>query len=296
MGTTTARGAGVRTTDNQSLEQLVTLLRQSAAATAAGPEEKPDPRRRTAGWLALAAFGVALLVPIVLVAVAIAPRLPAARHPTPFPAGATFASRATRSSTPPAAVPAPLPPAALALSRTELTTLAARLPSHVVLTAPAGWLPRSGGIASDPRPAGSCPRIFGWIANRLGGDWTYAAGALPQGTCSWAPEPFSQQQPTPDRFVVQIGFQSGDERSLLNRPPLCVSGTAAPGRTVPAVARGAVLVGCDDGILPGFELRVPDASGRGVWFLSSVSGANQHTYSAGDGLLAALDAATHAFG
>jgi hypothetical protein len=65
---------------------------------------------------------------------------------------------------------------------------------------------------------------------------------------------------------------------------------------VPTVAEGAVLTGCDDGVWPSFELRIPDAGGTGVWFLSSVSGANQHTYAPSQGVLAALDGATHAYG
>lgn len=276
------------TTDNRSLELLVALLRQAAEeAPGEAPEQEPDPRRRTAGWIALAAFAAAL-VPIILIAVAIAPRLPASRH-TPALAGATFPDPPAPR---PVVVPAPLPAAALALSRTELAALATRLPAHIVLTAPEAWTRPS---PADASPVGSCPRIFGWISNRLGGTWTYAAGALPQGSCAWAP-PDALRRPAADRFVVEIGFQRGTVQSLLNRPALCVSGAAAPRMDVPAVTRGAVLVGCDDGILPSVELRVPDAGGRGVWFLSSVSGADQHTYTPGDGLLATLDGATHAYG
>lgn len=278
------------TTDNRSLELLVALLRHAAEEGRAAPEETTDPARRTAGWIALAAFGVAL-VPIILIAVAIAPRLPSTGH-TPALAGATFTGPPT-SAPRPVAVPPPLPPAALALSRTEIAALAARLPTHVALTAPAAWTRRT---PADTAPGGSCPQIFGWLGNRLGGTWTYVAGALPEGSCAWAPHPDALRQPTPDRFVVEIGFQRGPVASLVNRPPLCVSGAAAPLMAVPGVTPGAVVVGCDDGVLPSAELRVPDAGGSGVWFLRSASGANQHTYSPGDGLLAALDAATHAYG
>jgi len=280
----------VSTTDNRSLELLVALLRQAAEDAKDAPEQTTDPARRTAGWIALAAFGVAL-VPIILIAVAIAPRLPSTGH-TPALAGATFTGPPT-SAPRPVAVPPPLPPAALARSRTEIAALAARLPANVTLTAPAAWTRRT---PADAAPAGSCPQIFGWLANRLGGSWTYVAGALPEGSCAWAPRPDALRQPTPDRFVVEIGFQRGDPASLLHRPPLCVSGAAAPRLAVPGVTRGAVLVGCDDGVLPSVELRVPDAGGSGVWFLRSASGANQHTYTPSDGVLAALDGASHAYG
>ena len=289
------------TTDGRSLELLVALLRQQAEQQQE-QQATPDPRRRTGGWLALAAFSVALIVPIVLVAVAIAPKLPATGPTIPSPAGATFSgtSRPTSpaaSPRPARTVPAPpMSPAQLALTRSELADLAAHLPTGIKLTAPAGWARWGGAAPASARRDTSCPQIFGWIGSRLGSQWTYAYGALPQGSCSWVPVPYVPEQPRTDRFVVSIGFEQGDLPALLGRTTSCAGGAVEPQMAVPTVAEGAVLTGCDDGVWPSFELRIPDAGGTGVWFLSSVSGTNQHTYAPTQGVLAALDGATHAYG
>ena len=270
-------GAGVTTTDGRSTELLVALLRYLEEQEQSQPEPPPAHRRRTAGWVALAA--VALIVPVVLVAVAIAPSVPASGSAAPTPAPVQQMS-----------------PDALAMTRAELANLAARLPAHVSMTAPAGWRKANGATPTYSRPGVSCPQVFGWIGGRLGGQWTYAFGDMPQGSCSWVPLPYLPQLPTTDRFVVSIGFEQGAMPGLLRRPSFCAGNVAAPQLAVPAVAEGAVLTGCDDDVWPSFELRVPDAGGTGVWFLSSVSGKNQHAYAPSEGLLAALDGASHAYG
>jgi len=295
-------GAGVTTTDGRSTELLVALLRYLEEQEQSQPEPPPAHRRRTAGWLALAA--VALIVPVVLVGVAIAPSVPASGSAAPTPAGATFARTAsahTAAKPSPAATPTPAPvqqmsPDALAMTRAELANLAARLPAHVSMTAPAGWRKANGATPTYSKPGVSCPQVYGWIGGRLGGQWTYAFGAMPQGSCTWVPLPYLPQLPTTDRFVVSIGFEQGAMPGLLRRPSFCAGNVAAPQLPVPAVAEGAVLTGCDDDVWPSFELRVPDAGGTGVWFLSSVSGKNQHAYAPSEGLLAALDGASHAYG
>jgi hypothetical protein len=294
----------VTTTDGRSTELLVALLRYLEEQEQSQPEPPPAHRRRTAGWVALAA--VALIVPVVLVGVAIAPSVPATGSAAPTPAGATFAGTpsahtAAKPSSPPSATPTPAPvqqmsPDALAMTRAELANLAARLPTHVSMTAPSGWRKANGATPTYSKPGVSCPQVYGWIGGRLGGQWTYAFGALPQGSCTWVPLPYLPQLPTTDRFVVSIGFEQGAMPGLLRRPSFCAGNVAAPQLPVPAVAEGAVLTGCDDDVWPSFELRVPDAGGTGVWFLSSVSGRNQHAYAPSEGLLAALDGASHAYG
>jgi hypothetical protein len=64
---------------------------------------------------------------------------------------------------------------------------------------------------------------------------------------------------------------------------------------VSAVARGAVLYGCDDAGGAGYDLAVPAAGGGGVFFLHAIGGTQQSPSQVGDAMVAVIDGATRSY-
>jgi len=265
-------------------------------------------RRRTA--VLAGAAGLAVLVGAVTAGVAIA----GSSNPAPATAATTTSTPTTgdvvTTSVPvSASVSAPatttdgntgkvIPPAMSSeqseKTRTELTALAARLPAHLALTAPATWAQYGGQTPSYDEDIVSCPHIADRLAADLGARWTYSYGKLPTGPfgCYWTPVPWI---PDVSRFFVSIGYQTGTVPDLMRGMDFCAGGVLAPRVSVPAVAPGAVLYGCDDAGGPGYDLAVPDTGGRGVFFLHATGGAQQPPAKVADALVAVIDCATRSY-
>jgi hypothetical protein len=183
-------------------------------------------------------------------------------------------------------------------TRVELTALAARLPAHLSLTAPATWAQWAGATPTYADDIVSCPHIADRLAADLGGSWTYTYGKLPTGPggCTWTPVPWIPDRPPAERFFVTIGYLSGPADSLLNGPDGCAGNVPGPRIDVAAVRPGAALYGCDDGYQHTFTLAFPDTAGTGVWFLSSWGGVDQPQARPADALVGLIDAATRVYG
>jgi hypothetical protein len=179
-------------------------------------------------------------------------------------------------------------------TRTELTALAARLPAHLTLTAPATWAQYAGQEPTYDEDIVSCPHIADRLAADLGARWTYSFGKLPTGPfgCNWTPVPWV---PDVSRFFVSIGYQTGTVPGLMQGMDYCAGGVEAPRVDVPAVGRGAVLYGCDDVNGPSYDLAIPDAGGSGVFFLHAKSDAQQSPSEVADAFLAVIDGAARAY-
>ena len=180
-------------------------------------------------------------------------------------------------------------------TRTELTALAARLPTHLALTAPTTWAQYAGQTPTYDEDIVSCPHIADRLASDLGERWTYSFGKLPAGPfgCYWTPVPWI---PDVSRFFVSIGYETGAVPDLMGGMDYCAGGVPAPRMNVPAVAPGAVLYGCDDAGGPGYDLAVPDTAGGGVFFLHATGGAQQSPSQVADAMVAVIDGATRAYG
>lgn len=221
--------------------------------------------------------------------------------PPPSVASSTPATVSSSVAAPPPALPGKkvAPPAMSAeqgdRTRSELTALAARLPAHLALTAPATWAQWAGQTPSYTDDIVSCPHIAARLDADLGERWTYTHGKLPQGPfgCYWTPVPWV---PDVSRFFVSIGYQTGSIPDLLNGMDYCAGGVEAPRIDVPAVGRGALLYGCDDDTGPGYDLAVPDTGGSGVFFLHATGGAHDSPARVADAVLAVIDGATRAYG
>jgi hypothetical protein len=179
-------------------------------------------------------------------------------------------------------------------TRTELTALAARLPAHLTLTAPATWAQYAGQTPTYDADIVSCPHIADRLAADLGARWTYSHGKLPTGPfgCYWTPVPWI---PDVSRFFVSIGYETGTVPGLMQGMDFCAGGVEAPRVDVPAVGPGAVLYGCDDANGPGYNLAVPDAGGTGVFFLHATGGVQQSPSQVVDAMLAVIDGAARAY-
>jgi hypothetical protein len=180
-------------------------------------------------------------------------------------------------------------------TRTELTALAARLPSRLALTAPATWAQYAAQTPTYDQDIVSCPHIADRLAADLGARWTYTYGKLPTGPfgCYWTPVPWV---PDVSRFFVSIGYQTGTVPDLMRGMDYCAGGVLAPRMDVPAVSPGAVLYGCDDSGGPGYDLAVPDTGGGGVFFLHATGGAQQSPSQIADAMVAVIDGATRSYG
>jgi hypothetical protein len=179
-------------------------------------------------------------------------------------------------------------------TRTELTALAARLPAHLTLTAPATRAQYAGQTPYYDEDIVSCPHIADRLAADLGARWTYSYGKLPAGPfgCYWTPVPWV---PDVSRFFVSIGYETGTVPGLLKGMDYCAGGVEAPRVDVPAVGQGAVLYGCDDAGGPGYDLAVPDAGGGGVFFLHATGGAQQSPSQVAEAMLAVIDGAIRSY-
>lgn len=223
---------------------------------------------------------------------------------TVAPASASVSATATATVAGPAVttdqntgkvIPPPMSTEQAAKTRAELTALAARLPGHLSLTAPATWAQYAGQTPSYADDIVSCPHIADRLAADLGARWTYTFGKLPTGPfgCYWTPVPWV---PDVSRFFVSVGYQTGDVPGLMRGVDYCAGGVEAPRLDVPAVGAGAVLYGCDDDNGPGYDLAVPDTGGTGVFFLHAVGGAQQSPAQVEDAMLAVIDGATRVYG
>jgi len=180
-------------------------------------------------------------------------------------------------------------------TRTELIALAARLPAHLTLTAPATWAQYAGQTPTYDQDIVSCPHIADRLAADLGARWTYTYGKLPTGPggCYWTPVPWV---PDVSRFFVSIGYETGDVPELMQGMDYCAGGVESPRVDVPAVGQEAVLYGCDDANGPGYDLAVPDAGGTGAFFLNATGGVQQSPSQVADAMLAVIDGAARAYG
>lgn len=214
---------------------------------------------------------------------------PAASMSAPVTTPATTTDQNTGKVVPPA-----MSSAQQDTTRTELTALAARLPAHLALTAPATWAQYAGQTPTYDQDVVSCPHIADRLAADLGARWTYSYGKLPTGPfgCYWTPVPWV---PDVSRFFVSIGYQAGSVPDLLNLMDYCAGGVQAPRIEVPAVGRGAVLYGCDDANGPDYDLAVPDSGGTGVFFLHAMAGPQQSPPQVADAMVAVIDGAVRAY-
>jgi hypothetical protein len=276
--------------------------------------ERASSGRRSRRRIGVIAGALAVLLAAGTAVVAVA-----ARSSAPAPtASATTSALPTSATTPitpasPSLTGAPTPAATStcadkfgvcmsaaqnATTRAELTALAARLPAHLSLTAPATWAQWAGATPTYADDIVSCPHLADRLAAGLGGRWTYTSGKLPTGPegCTWTPVPWIPDRPPAERFFVTIGYLRGPTDSLLNGPDYCAGGVTAPRIVVAAVRPGAALDGCDDGYQHTFTLAFPDTAGTGVWFLTTWGGVNQPQARPADALLALIDAATRVYG
>ena len=278
------------------------------------PGDNASSNRRSPQRIGVIAGALAILLTAGTVVIAAAARSSA---PAPTVAATTSASPTSRTTeaTPasPSVTGAPTPAttstcadkfgvcmtaAQNANTRVELTALAARLPAHLSLTAPATWAQWARATPTYADDIVSCPHIADRLAADLGGRWTYTYGKLPTGPdgCTWTPVPWIPDRPPAERFFVAIGYLSGPADSLLNGPDYCAGGVSAPRTAVAAVRPAATLDGCDDGYQHTFTLSFPDTAGTGVWFLSSWGGVDQPKARPAAALLALIDAATRVYG
>ena len=214
---------------------------------------------------------------------------------TPVSPGSTSAAVATPAQLGEKVVPPAMSTEQIDKTRTELTALGARLPAHLVLTAPATWAQYAGQTPSYSDDIVSCPHIADRLAADLGARWTYSYGKLPTGPygCYWTPVPWV---PDVSRFSVSIGYETGAVSDLMQGMEYCAGGVEAPRLDVPAVRPGAELYGCDDATGAGYDLAVPDTGGTGVFFLHATGGAQQSPSQVADGMLAVIDGATRVYG
>jgi hypothetical protein len=264
-------------------------------------------RRRT--LVIAAAISIVVLAGALVAGVAVArssvssPATAATATSTPDTGNAAPAA-AYASATAPATTTDPstgkvVPPAMSAgqydQTRTELAALAARLPAHLTLTAPATWAQYAGQTPSYDEDIVSCPHIADRLAADLGARWTYSYGKLPTGPfgCNWTPVPWV---PDVSRFFVSIGYQSGTVPVLMQGMDYCMGGVEGPHVDVPAVRQGAVLYGCDDAGGPRYDLAIPDTGGTGVFFLHATGGVQRSPSQVAGALLAVIDGATRAYG
>jgi hypothetical protein len=268
-------------------------------------EVPADARRRTAAIVG--ALGVLLVAGAVVAGVAVA-RTPSSAPPAGPPASTTPETPKVAPAASPSAtatgttdpltgkvLPVPMSTEQYARTRTALTALAARLPAHLTLTAPASWAQYAGATPTYDEDIVSCPHIADRLFADLGARWTYTFGKLPTGPfgCTWTSVPWV---PDVSRFFVSIGYQSGTVADLLKGMDYCSGGVESPHVDVPAVRQGAVLYGCDDVNGPAYDLAVPDTGGSGVFFVHATGGPQQTPAHVADALLAVLDGATRAYG
>jgi hypothetical protein len=254
-----------------------------------GQDNDAAPRRGRA-WLLTGGVAVLLLAGTAVAAVT-------TRHPPAPAAPFTASPTATTTAAVVATIPPAMPEAQAALTRQELTALAARLPGPIRLTKPASWAQWAGTKPVYVHDIDGCPHIADQLATDLGGRWTYTFGTLPQGPagCNWTPVPWIPEKPLAGRFFVTIGYETGSLPDLMNVTFYCASGAESLRIDVSAAGEGAVLYGCDDPNGPGYDLALPDPSGVGVWFFSSGGGTDLPASRAADGLLALVNAATRAY-
>jgi hypothetical protein len=218
------------------------------------PGEHPSSSRRARRRIGVIAGALAILLTAGIVVVAVA-----ARSSAPASTASATTSASPMSGTPaatpasPSLTGAPTPAetsacadkfgvcmsaAQNANTRVELTALAARLPAHLSLTAPATWAQWAGATPTYADDIVSCPHIADRLGGALGGRWTYTSGKLPTGPegCTWTPVPWIPDRPPAERFFVTIGYLGGPPDSLLNGPDYCAGGVTHPGSRRPPSA------------------------------------------------------------
>jgi hypothetical protein len=186
----------------------------------------------------------------------------------------------------------PMPAAERAAAEAELRAfVAAHLQSALSLTSPVDW------VGKDPdQPAAdgiaTCPHLADRLAAELGGRWTYTQGSLPTfGGCTWTPVPWVPEADPTLRYFEMVGFVPGaDIRSSDSHVLYQAAGTQCPEIDAPAVAPGAFAARCQDPDDLEYDLVLPDAGGRGVWYLRTYAGHAQQGATAQEGLLGLIAA------
>jgi DNA-directed RNA polymerase specialized sigma24 family protein len=301
-------------------EQLAARL-HALADELVGRGEAPDPevvlathrqrRRRRAGLVAAAAAALAVALGM--------PALNSSLSSAAAPAGATSEppgdarghhgdadAAASASAAMWSAERSAAAAAAQAAGQPELEAVRSRLPSSVVLTAPAdwaGWLPEG---RSRQATAGedTCPAITKALSAGLGEQMGYWTGSLPMGPrgCTWVPVPAMDGAALYDyAYVLDIGFLGdGTTAADLGHSGSYVGRTR--GIPVPCarldLGAGGLLVRCE-GSTPAddasWTMVVPDARGAGVWVLNAYARTDAALPSS-DAFVALVGAAVGAYG